>query len=117
MTEFSTLTYQSDATHDITYICGQSSLGGFLTAVDGEGVCAILLGDDCAQLLRELQAAFPGDRIGSDDGSGPCHSVAVAVASLIEQPAEPFVYPTSVRGGDFEQMLYAALRQTSRARR
>jgi AraC family transcriptional regulator of adaptative response/methylated-DNA-[protein]-cysteine methyltransferase len=112
MTEISILTPQSNATHDITYNYGRSSLGGFLTAIDDKGVCAILLGDDRVQLLRDLQAAFPDNKLEPDGHSGPSQSVADAVASLIEQPAEPFAYPTSVRGGDFEQMLYAALRQT-----
>jgi AraC family transcriptional regulator, regulatory protein of adaptative response / methylated-DNA-[protein]-cysteine methyltransferase len=112
MTENSTSTSESTPTHDITYGYGQSSLGGFLTAIDGEGVCAILLGDDRAQLLRDLRAAFPDNKLEPDGHSGPCHSVADAVACLIEQPAEPFAYPTSVRGCDFEQMLYAALRRT-----
>jgi AraC family transcriptional regulator, regulatory protein of adaptative response / methylated-DNA-[protein]-cysteine methyltransferase len=112
MTEISTLTSQSNAIHGITYNYGQSSLGGFLTAIDGEGVCAILLGNNRAQLLRDLQVAFPDNKLEPDGHSGPCRLVADAVASLIEQPAAPFAYPTSVRGGDFEQMVYAALRRT-----
>jgi O6-methylguanine-DNA--protein-cysteine methyltransferase len=96
----------------LTYGYGQSSLGGFLTATDAEVVCAILLGDDRADLLRDLQAAFLDGKLKACDRSGPSNSVTDAVASLIEQPAAPLAYPTSIRGGDFEQMLYAALRQT-----
>jgi AraC family transcriptional regulator, regulatory protein of adaptative response / methylated-DNA-[protein]-cysteine methyltransferase len=112
MTELSTITSQPKSTNDITYGYGQSSLGGFLTATDDEGICAILLGDDQTDLLRNLQAAFPDGKLKACDRSGPCNAVADAVASLIEQPAAPLAYPTSIRGGDFEQMLYAALRQT-----
>jgi AraC family transcriptional regulator of adaptative response/methylated-DNA-[protein]-cysteine methyltransferase len=39
-------------------------------------------------------------------------TIVDAVVSLIEQPASRPVFATSIRGGDFEQMLYAALRQT-----
>jgi AraC family transcriptional regulator, regulatory protein of adaptative response / methylated-DNA-[protein]-cysteine methyltransferase len=112
MKETGTTTPQPNPNRDITYSYGQCSLGGFLTTIDGVGVCAILLGDDRTELLRDLQAAFTSSKLELDGHSGPCHSVGDAVVSLVKQPAEPFAYPTSVRGGDFEQMLYAALRRT-----
>ena len=112
MTEISTPNPQSSSTPGISYGYGQSSLGGFLAATDDKGVCAILLGDDRAQLLRDLHAAFPESKVEPCDRSGSCDSVADAVASMIEQPTTSLAYPTSIRGGDFEQMLYAALRQT-----
>jgi AraC family transcriptional regulator of adaptative response/methylated-DNA-[protein]-cysteine methyltransferase len=108
MTEISTFTSQSDSMHGFTYSYGQSSLGGFLTAIDEKGVCAILLGDDRTVLLRDLQAASPDREL----DSAPCDSLVSAVASLIGQPATSRTSPTSIRGGDFEQMVYAALRQT-----
>jgi hypothetical protein len=83
MTEISTITSKSNSTHDITYSYRQSSIGGFLTAIDGEGLCAILLGDDRVLLLRDLQGAFPDQQLRSGDRSGPCHAVADAVASLM----------------------------------
>jgi hypothetical protein len=81
MTELSTITSQPKSTNDITYGYGQSSLGGFLTATNDEGICAVLLGDDRADLLRNLQAAFPDGKLEACDRSGPCNSVADAVAS------------------------------------
>jgi AraC family transcriptional regulator, regulatory protein of adaptative response / methylated-DNA-[protein]-cysteine methyltransferase len=98
MTEISTFTSQSNSMHGFTYGYGQSSLGGFLTAIDEKGVCAILLGDDRTELLRDLQAAFPDRKL----DSAPCDSIVSAVASLIEQPATSRTFPTSIRGGDFE---------------
>jgi AraC family transcriptional regulator, regulatory protein of adaptative response / methylated-DNA-[protein]-cysteine methyltransferase len=112
MTELSTIISQTESTNDITYGYGQSSLGGFLAGIDNEGVCAILLGDDRAELLRDLRAAFLDRNLELGDPSGPCNSITKAVASLIEQPAAPLAYPMSIRGGDFEQLVYAALRQT-----
>jgi AraC family transcriptional regulator, regulatory protein of adaptative response / methylated-DNA-[protein]-cysteine methyltransferase len=108
MTEIGTFTSRSSSMHGITYGYGQSSLGGFLTAIDEKGVCAILLGDDRTELLRDLQGAFPDRKL----DSAPCDSIVSAVASLIEQPATSRTFPMSIRGGDFEQMVYAALRQT-----
>jgi AraC family transcriptional regulator of adaptative response/methylated-DNA-[protein]-cysteine methyltransferase len=112
MTEPSTRISQSTSAHRISYGYGQSSLGDFLTAIDDNGVCAILLGDDRAVLLCDLQVAFPNSRLEDGSHSGPCGLVADAVASLIEQPAAPLAFPTSIRVGDFEQMVYAALKQT-----
>jgi O6-methylguanine-DNA--protein-cysteine methyltransferase len=112
MTEISTLTSQPNSTHDITYGYGQSSLGGLLIAIDDKGVGAILLGDNRAELLRDLQAAFPDRKLEPGGHTGPCDSVVNAVASLIEQPATSLAFPNSIHGGDFDQMVYAALRQT-----
>jgi AraC family transcriptional regulator, regulatory protein of adaptative response / methylated-DNA-[protein]-cysteine methyltransferase len=108
MTEITTPNRQSNSTPGISYGYGQSSLGGFLAATDDKGICAILLGDDHAQLLRDLQAAFPDTKLEPGDRPSSCNSVA----SVIEQPAAPLTYPISVHGGDFKQMLYAALRRT-----
>jgi hypothetical protein len=49
----------------ISYGYGHSSLGGFLTALDDKGVCAILLGDDRAQL-----ASRPAGRISGPEAGG-----------------------------------------------
>ena len=59
MTEIGTFTSRSSSMHGITHGYGQSSLGGFLIAIDEKGVCAIMLGDDRTELLRDLQGAFP----------------------------------------------------------
>jgi hypothetical protein len=61
--------------HGITYSYGQSSMGGFLIAIDEEGVCATLLGDDRTRLLLDLQDAFPDRQL------GPTISPAAALRS------------------------------------
>jgi len=43
----------------IRFAVGQCSLGAILVAATDKGVCAILLGDDPAALVRELQDRFP----------------------------------------------------------
>jgi hypothetical protein len=82
MSEISTFTSQSNSMHGFIYGHGQSSLGGFLTAIDEKGVCAILLSDDRTELLRDLPAVFPDRKL----DSAPSESIVTAVASLIEQP-------------------------------
>jgi AraC family transcriptional regulator of adaptative response/methylated-DNA-[protein]-cysteine methyltransferase len=98
--------------HAITYSYGGSSLGNFLAAIDDEGVCAVLFGNGRDELRRELQAKFPDRQLELSAHMGFGDTIVDAVASLIEQPASSPVFATSIRAGDFEQMLYAALRQT-----
>src|SRR6266567_216068 len=43
----------------ICFAVGESSLGSVLVAASGKGICAILMGDDPDDLLRELQKRFP----------------------------------------------------------
>jgi AraC family transcriptional regulator of adaptative response/methylated-DNA-[protein]-cysteine methyltransferase len=109
MTEINALDEDSDA---IAYGFGQSSLGDFLAAIDDKGLCAVLIGDRRSDLLRDLQTAFPNRRLAPCD-CHPCFDFLVnAVAGLIERPAASVAFPTSIQGGDFEQMVHAALRRT-----
>ena len=96
--------------HAITYSYGESSLGSFLAAIDEEGVCAVL-GDDRDELRCDLQAKFPDRNLEIAAHMGFGDTIIDAVAALIEQWPVP-VFAMSIRAGDFEQMLYAALRQT-----
>jgi AraC family transcriptional regulator of adaptative response/methylated-DNA-[protein]-cysteine methyltransferase len=112
MTETSALAPQSGSMHAITYSYGESSLGIFLAAIDEEGVCAILFGDDRDELRRDLQARFPDRKLETGAHMGFGDTIIDAVASLIEQPASSLMFQCRSVRGDFEQMLYAALRQT-----
>jgi AraC family transcriptional regulator, regulatory protein of adaptative response / methylated-DNA-[protein]-cysteine methyltransferase len=109
--ETSGLTPRPGSMHAITYSYGESSLGSFLAAIDEEGVCAVL-GDDRDELRCDLQAKFPDRNLEIAAHMGFGDTIIDAVASLIEQPASVPVFAMSIRAGDFEQMLYAALRQT-----
>lgn len=112
MTEISALTPQPDFMHAITYSYGESSLGRFLAAVDKDAVCAVLFGDDRDELRRDLLSRFPDRSLELNARAGRDDTIVGAVASLIEKPASRPAFATSIRAGDFEQMLYAALRQT-----
>jgi AraC family transcriptional regulator of adaptative response/methylated-DNA-[protein]-cysteine methyltransferase len=98
--------------HDIGYGYGRSSLGDFLVAIDEEGLCAVLFGDDRASLLEDLRSSFPSRKLARCDRSHCCDFIVNAVACLIEQPAGSIAFPTSIGGGDFKQMVHAALRHT-----
>ena len=92
----------------IRFAVGQCSLGAVLVAATEKGVCAILLGDDPAVLVRNLEDRFPrAQLIGGDAGFE--RLVAQAVG-LVEQPAAGTGLPLDVRGTAFQQRVWQALR-------
>lgn len=97
------------AREEIRFAIGQSSLGAVLVAASAKGVCAISLGDDPEELLRDLQNRFPqATLIGADKAFE--HYVAAAVG-LVERPQAPFDLPLDIRGTAFQQRVWAALRK------
>jgi AraC family transcriptional regulator of adaptative response/methylated-DNA-[protein]-cysteine methyltransferase len=77
-------------------------------AATGQGICAILLGDDPAELVRELHGSFPkAQPIGQDRDFE--HLIA-KVVGLIESPSLGFDLPLDVRGTPFQQRVWQALR-------
>lgn len=95
----------------VVYAHGQSSLGDFLAAVDSQGLCAVLFGDDRAALLENLRQAFP-----ARTHAPACPAFAGFVVSivnrLVEQPSAVMSVPLSIRDGDFGHMVCAALSLT-----
>lgn len=96
---------------DIIYAYGESSLGNFIAAIDKNGLCAILFGDNKSDLLAELQDSFPARGFTQ---ACPTYGgfLTRAVARLIERPSMSPVFPTSIDDGDFGQMVRAALHTT-----
>jgi AraC family transcriptional regulator of adaptative response/methylated-DNA-[protein]-cysteine methyltransferase len=93
---------------DIKFAIGQCSLGVILVAATERGVCAILLGDDAEQLVRDLQDRFKNaNLIGGDRGFEALIAKAVGV---VEQPALGCDLPLDVRGTAFQQRVWQALR-------
>ncbi|WAH57033.1 bifunctional DNA-binding transcriptional regulator/O6-methylguanine-DNA methyltransferase Ada [Pseudomonas silvicola] len=92
----------------IRFALGQCSLGDILVARSERGVCAILLGDDPEQLLRDLQDSFANaELIGAD----PEFEQWVAqVVGFVEAPAIGLDLPLDVRGTAFQERVWQALR-------
>ncbi|WP_457363696.1 bifunctional DNA-binding transcriptional regulator/O6-methylguanine-DNA methyltransferase Ada [Pseudomonas sp. TE3610] len=92
----------------IRFALGRCSLGDILVAGSERGVCAILLGDDPEQLLRELQDSFPqAELIGAD----PAFEQWVAqVVGFVEAPGIGLELPLDVRGTAFQERVWQALR-------
>ncbi|MGJ0560047.1 bifunctional DNA-binding transcriptional regulator/O6-methylguanine-DNA methyltransferase Ada [Methylocystis sp.] len=92
----------------IRFAIGQSSLGAVLVAASAKGVCAISLGDDPEELLRDLQDRFPrATLIGGDESF---ERYVTAAVSMVERPQSSFDLPLDMRGTAFQQRVWAALR-------
>lgn len=96
----------------IAYAYGQSSLGEFLAAVDSEGLCAIIFGNDQMALLENLRQAYPDRTLVSACPTFAGFIISV-VTKLIEQPSASASTPVSIRDGDFGHMVRAALNLTA----
>jgi AraC family transcriptional regulator of adaptative response/methylated-DNA-[protein]-cysteine methyltransferase len=93
---------------DIRFAIGQCSLGAILVAQSELGICAILLGDDPAELLRELESQLPGaNLLGGDAGF---EQLIARVIAFVEAPATGLDLPLDVRGTAFQQLVWQALR-------
>jgi AraC family transcriptional regulator of adaptative response/methylated-DNA-[protein]-cysteine methyltransferase len=103
-------TFRSGSTGEsIRFAIGQCSLGSVLIAATGQGICAILLGDDPAELMRELHGRLPeAERIGEDRDF---EQLVAKVVGLIEAPSLRLDPPLDVRGTPFQQRVWQALQK------
>jgi len=92
----------------IEFAITHSSLGAVLVASTDKGVCAILLGDDAAQLALDLRQRFPASDIVD---AGPSFSETLRqVVALIDQPSGANDLPLDIRGTAFQHRVWQALR-------
>jgi AraC family transcriptional regulator of adaptative response/methylated-DNA-[protein]-cysteine methyltransferase len=93
----------------IRFAVGQCSLGAILVAQSQRGICAILLGDDPDQLVRDLQDQFPkAQLVGGDDHF---EQLIAQVVGFIEAPSIGLNLPLDVRGTAFQERVWQALRE------
>jgi AraC family transcriptional regulator of adaptative response/methylated-DNA-[protein]-cysteine methyltransferase len=91
----------------IGYEIGACALGTLLVATSEHGVCAILMGDDAAELVRDLQRRFPqADLIVGAVAAGRF----ARVASFIAAPRAGLDLPLDLRGSEFRRRVWHALR-------
>jgi AraC family transcriptional regulator of adaptative response/methylated-DNA-[protein]-cysteine methyltransferase len=94
---------------DIRFAVGECSLGSILVAQSERGVCAILLGDDPANLARDLQDRFPNaNLIGAD---AAFEKRVAQIIGFVEAPALGLDLPLDVRGTAFQKRVWQALRK------
>jgi AraC family transcriptional regulator of adaptative response/methylated-DNA-[protein]-cysteine methyltransferase len=108
-------TYKNGGAQErIGFAVAQSSLGAVLVAESGKGVCAILMGDDPDQLVRDLQDRFP--RAELTGGDKAFEKRVAKVIGFIETPDKGLDLPLDVRGTAFQQKVWKALRKIPAAR-
>lgn len=88
---------------------GASSLGTVLVAATQKGICAIALGENRAQLLRDLKARFPHASIA--EGDAAFQRLVARVVAMVEAPARAVSLPLDVRGTAFQHRVWEMLRQ------
>ncbi|MCU1318903.1 MAG: O-6-methylguanine methyltransferase [Edaphobacter sp.] len=94
---------------EIRFATGEFSLGSILVASSERGVCAILMGDDPDQLVRDLQDQFP--RANLIGGDGEFESLVSKVVGFVEAPSVGLDLPLDVRGTAFQQRVWQVLRE------
>jgi AraC family transcriptional regulator of adaptative response/methylated-DNA-[protein]-cysteine methyltransferase len=94
---------------EMHFAVGECSLGSVLVARSAKGVCAILLGDDPAGLVRDLEDRFP--RATLVGGDPAFEQVVAKVVGFVERPALGLDLPLDVRGTAFQQRVWQALRE------
>lgn len=93
---------------DIQFTFADSSLGLVLIARSEAGLCAVLFGDDRAQLRDDLQARFPGaPLVEAPEALG---SLAASVVRHVESPGTVLDAPLDIRGTHFQRTVWDALR-------
>lgn len=93
----------------IRFAVAGCSLGALLVAATDKGICCILLGDDPAALVRDLQDRFPrADLLGAEQDF---ERTVAQVVAFVEAPGIGFDLPLDVRGTAFQQRVWQALRR------
>jgi AraC family transcriptional regulator, regulatory protein of adaptative response / methylated-DNA-[protein]-cysteine methyltransferase len=91
----------------LRFAIGDTSLGAILVASSEAGVAAILLGDDPAQLLVDLQDRFP--RATLVGGDRDYERLIAEVVGLIEAPGIGTDLPLDIRGTAFQRRVWRVL--------
>jgi AraC family transcriptional regulator, regulatory protein of adaptative response / methylated-DNA-[protein]-cysteine methyltransferase len=91
----------------IHYAIGHCKLGQTLVAASEKGVCAILLGDDAAELLADLHQRFANAEI--EPAGIEFEKTVRAVIAHVDAPEATFDLPLDIRGTAFQQRVWQAL--------
>lgn len=96
----------------IRFAIALSSLGHVLVAQSGQGVCAILMGDDPQELTVDLEKCFPkANLIGADFVLE--NTVVTKVISFVEAPGNGLDLQLDLYGTAFQLRVWQALREIS----
>jgi AraC family transcriptional regulator, regulatory protein of adaptative response / methylated-DNA-[protein]-cysteine methyltransferase len=93
---------------ELLHALGQCSLGAILVAASQEGIAAILMGDDPAELLRDLRDRFPKAKLVAGDRDFA--ELVSRVIAHVEAPDTSLDLPLDIRGTAFQHRVWMALR-------
>jgi AraC family transcriptional regulator, regulatory protein of adaptative response / methylated-DNA-[protein]-cysteine methyltransferase len=100
---------QGGKDRQIRFAVGESSLGAILVAASERGVCAILMGNDPDELVRDLQDRFAeAELLGGD---AEFERLVARVVGFVEAPKLGLDLPLDLRGTVFQQRVWLALTQ------
>ena len=88
---------------------GVTKLGAVLVAKSGQGVTAILLGDDANRLRGELSKAFPAVELVENELA--MADTVATVAAFVDAPQSGLALPLDMRGSPLELEVWNALRR------
>jgi AraC family transcriptional regulator of adaptative response/methylated-DNA-[protein]-cysteine methyltransferase len=92
---------------EIAFAIGESALGTVLVARSAEGVCAILIGSEPAELESDLAARFTESKLVRDDRK--LGDDLRKIPRFIETPAEGLDLALNIRGTPFQRRVWEAL--------
>jgi AraC family transcriptional regulator of adaptative response/methylated-DNA-[protein]-cysteine methyltransferase len=95
---------------EVCHAIGRSSLGCVLVAATRRGICAILIGDDLAELRSDLRSRFPKAKLIEPE---PGFAELVSeVVRFVDDPshAKGLGLPLDIRGTTFQRRVWEALR-------
>lgn len=103
-------TYRAGGANEkIRFAVGETSLGSILVASSEQGIVSILIGDDPAALLHNLQNRFShAHLIGADAGY---EALIARVVGLVDAPQQSLDLPLDIRGTAFQQRVWHTLRK------
>lgn len=93
----------------IRFAIAECSLGSILVASTQKGVCAILMGEDPDQIVRDLQDRFPKAQLVGADAE--YEKLVAKVVGFIEAPRIGLDLPLDIRGTAFQQRVWKELQR------
>jgi methylated-DNA-[protein]-cysteine S-methyltransferase/AraC family transcriptional regulator of adaptative response/methylated-DNA-[protein]-cysteine methyltransferase len=98
----------STATEILFFAISDTALGKVLLASSAKGVCAILLGDDAAELEADLAARFPGATLVANEVV--VRDELAKVARYAEKPSEGLDLTLDMRGTPLQHRIWEQIR-------
>jgi AraC family transcriptional regulator, regulatory protein of adaptative response / methylated-DNA-[protein]-cysteine methyltransferase len=97
---------QGAAAEEIAFSIGESALGAVLVARSADGVCAILIGSEAAELESDLATRFTYSKLVRNDRM---LSNVLKILCFIEAPSEGLNLALDIRGTPFQQRVWDEL--------